>query len=222
MIELNNLRKDYGTNTALDVPKLELNEKGRYALLGANGAGKTTLLRLMQSALTLSYQPGAIGYLPQKPYAFSINVTDSVALGIPHTFQQSRESNRNMAQQQLTALGLGYLFNKRGDRLSGGESQRVALARLFVVPRQIILLDEPANNMDLQSLEILESALAEYVRQTNCLLVLATHQLALARRLTDDMIFLDQGRLLAQGKTEKLIASPDNSQLERFLRYGPD
>lgn len=219
MIELGPLRQIYQERCVLDIPGLQLTENGRYALLGVNGSGKSTLLRLALAALTPAYPTGAVACLPQKPYAFAMSVARNIELGIPDHLGLNRSEIQSLVSRQLERLDLTDLAAKRGDRLSGGESQRMALARLLVVPRQVIFLDEPGNHMDLQGLTRLEAILQTYLAETNCLLILATHQISMARRLTGDILFLDQGRLLLHGPAAIVLAEPHHPQLARYLQF---
>ncbi len=222
MIELGPLKQSYQERIVLNIPSLQLQEDGRYALLGVNGAGKSTLLRLMLATLAPGRPAGDIACLPQRPYAFAVSVAQNIAMGIPEHLHLSKSEVQARVDRQIEQFGLTALAGKRGDRLSGGESQRMALARLLVVPRRIILLDEPANHMDLQGLASLETVLIEYLDTTNCLLVLATHQISLARLMTREILFLDQGQLLFRGASSFLSTQTGQPQLDLFLRYHPD
>jgi ABC-type cobalamin/Fe3+-siderophores transport system ATPase subunit len=204
----------------LDVPALALDPSHRYALLGANGAGKSTLLRLL--AERLGRPDGQWGYLPQAPYAFSLSVRQNVALGFPSGQDLSDPDKQQALAHGLNLLGLEALADSRGDRLSGGEAQRMALARLLIAPRQILLLDEPGSSLDLHGLSCINQALVQYVHRHQCLLILATHQLNLARVVCDRLLFLDDGRLLADGDLAEQLARPSHPQLQRYLRFEQD
>lgn len=95
----------------------------------------------------------------------------------------------------------------------------MALARLLVIPRRILLLDEPTNSMDIGSLQTASRAIRQYLDSNGCLMVLVSHQLALIRQLTDELLFLDQGRLVESGPTASLLDFPENEPLKRFLQF---
>ena len=202
-VTLTDLRQIWRDRIVLDVPELTLLPGRRYALLGANGSGKSTLMKMLSERMTA--ENGQIGYLPQKPYNFALNVIHNIGLGIPQGLALSADEKNSSIQKQLESLNLTELSTCRGNRLSGGEAQKMALARLLVIPRKILLLDEPTSSLDLNSLAQAEAALTDYLTQNNSLLVLATHQLSVARRLCDEMIFLDQGQILAQGSISELM-----------------
>jgi len=216
-VTLTGLKQVWRGRIVLDIPQLTLLPGCRYALLGANGSGKSTLMRLL--AERLSADNGQIGYLPQKPYAFDLSVSNNIRLGIPAGLGLPESQKQSLLQDQLESLHLAELSAARGSRLSGGEAQRMALARLLVIPRKILFLDEPTSSLDLNGLAQAETALTSYLSQNNSLMVLATHQLSVARRLCDEMIFLDQGHILADGSISGLINPPRDSRLSLFLRY---
>jgi ABC-type multidrug transport system ATPase subunit len=222
MFELFGLKQDYGVRCVLDIPSLTLQKDGHYALIGANGAGKTTLLRLLMSQLRVGMESSELGYLPQKPYAFTLSVSQNIELGIPSALELNRVQKQTLVERQLADFGLEAQAHQRADRLSGGESQKMALARLLVVPRQILLLDEPTSSMDMNSLLLTNHALINYLRHNLCLLVLISHQQSLIRQLTEELLFLDQGVLVTRGPTNRLLDQPDNELLRRFLHLHLD
>lgn len=218
MLELRDLKQDYGSRCVLDIPLLQLRSDGHYAVIGSNGAGKTTLLRALMARFKSTSDPSRLGYLPQKPYAFAMQVRQNIELGIPRSSGLTREEKNAQVDRQLELLDLAALAHQRADRLSGGETQKMALARMLVIPRQILLLDEPTNSMDMRSLQLATEAIKNYLKQTPCLLVLVSHQLSLIRELTNELLYLDQGRILDKGPTRSLLNHPENEKLARFLQ----
>lgn len=216
-ITISALKQVWRDRVVLDIQQLTLRPGRRYALIGANGSGKSTLMRLLSERLKAPN--GQIGYLPQKPYHFALNVSHNIGLGIPQGIGLSPEEKEMYIRGQLDRLNLAELASARGDRLSGGEAQRMALARLLVIPRKVLLLDEPTSSLDLNSLAQAESAISDYLSKNNSTMILATHQLSVARRLCDEMIFLDQGHVLADGPISGLLDPSRNSRLSLFLRY---
>ena len=218
MLELRDLKQDYGSRCVLDIPMLQFRNDGHYAVIGSNGAGKTTLLRALLTRFKSTSDPAHLGYLPQKPYAFAMQVRQNIELGIPRSSSLTREQKKERVDRQLELFDLTALAHQRADRMSGGETQKMALARLLVIPRQILLLDEPTNSMDMRSLQIATAAIKDYLKQTPCLLVLVSHQLSLIQELTDDLLYLDQGQLIDKGPTRSLLKHPENDKLNQFLQ----
>lgn len=218
MIELYNLQKRYGRRTVLDISALSFEPGVRYALIGQNGCGKTTLLRLL--AGTLAPDGGQIagvdlktvGYLPQQPYAFDLSVLHNVTLAL----KNDREAQAK-AMAMLGRLGLESLANARAARLSGGECQRMALARLLVKPWRLLLLDEPTSAADLRAGELIEAVLRDYARETGCTLVFASHAPGLAKRLSQRVVALDNGRVAETGLTEAVFTAPSSPVTQAFL-----
>lgn len=202
MFEFTDLHCEYHGRIVLDLPSLSLHPTGHYGLFGENGAGKTTLLNLLTGKLQSQLPRSQVGFLPQKPYAFSLKVRDSLALGIPENLNLGPSEIETLVNRQLDLFDLTSFAGKRADRLSGGESQRLALARLLIVPRQVLLLDEPGNHLDRDSLVKMESILSNYLAQNPCLLVLTSHQQNLAEKLVDTIMVLEQGRIVFNGSSQ--------------------
>lgn len=222
MTEATSLKKCYDGRTVLDVPRLTLQAGGRYALLGENGSGKSTLLRILAGQLPpeggkvdyRDFGPGDIGYLPQAPYAFDLTVLQNVQLPLgPGKAAEKR------ALEALDRLGLGALRNARGSRLSGGEAQRMALARLLTRRWRLLLLDEPAAGADIRANDRMEAALSSYWEETRCTLLFSTHAPGQALRLSRQTILLQGGRVAELGDTEQVLRQPASEAAKQFLRH---
>ncbi|MEN6636681.1 MAG: ABC transporter ATP-binding protein [Clostridiaceae bacterium] len=221
MIELINLQKRYGARVALNLPTLTIQEGERVALIGPNGSGKSTLLRLLagviradQGAISLGGLSRAqIGYLPQHPYAFDLSVQKNVELALSGEAEKTK-----LAQAALERVGLLHLAKARANRLSGGETQRMALARVLAKPRKLLLLDEPTASADIQAIDLIERAILEYVEQTNCTLILSTHMPSQAMRLSTRVLALDGGSIGELGETEQVLQSPQAESTQAFLK----
>ena len=128
------LKIEYGNRVVLNVPELEFEEGKIYALIGANGSGKTTFGKNCGFA-----------YQPQKPYAFRMSVLKNVMLASDDKSQE----NIAKARELLKALKLEAFEDARADKLSGGETAKMALARSIMANQEAIVLDEPTNSMDM-------------------------------------------------------------------------
>lgn len=169
--------KTYGQKKVLDFPGMELQPGNIYAILGANGSGKSTFSKILADVLPADrkiHLESSIGYLPQKPYAFRMSVRKNILLG-------GRDIQK--AESLAKALSLTELEHKRADRLSGGETARMAMARLMMGTYDVVILDEPTAAMDMETTAAAETLIQSYVRQTNCILILVTHSLQQARRI---------------------------------------
>ena len=221
MMELINVQKRYGARIALDIPAFTINAGERLAVIGPNGSGKTTLIRLLAGVLAPdggtidrgALRRGEIGYLPQKPYAFDMSVLKNVELAL----EGERDKTR-LSQEALERVGLLHLCKARANRLSGGETQRMALARVLAKPRKLLLLDEPTASADIAAIELIERAIFDYANQTGCALVFSSHAPSQAMRLSTRVLALDGGRIGELGETAQVLQDPQAESTRAFLK----
>lgn len=220
MIALRDVVQQFGGRVVLEIPGLQFLPGRRYGLIGENGSGKTTLIRMLAgtsrptSGIIEGLQGKKVGYLPQSPYAFSFSVLENVAMAL-----DGRKDAKELAQKALVAVGMESLVEARGERLSGGEAQRMALARVLVRSYDVLLLDEPTSSTDVRSMDLIETTLKEYVEKTQCTLIFSTHSPAQALRLADEVLYLEKGRLVEQGPAQELFHSPEDERTKAFLRH---
>lgn len=215
-MKIQSFTKSYGGRRVLDLPGLELERGKIYGVIGANGSGKSTFAKVL-AGITSADLPGpktekglSLGYMPQKNYAFRMSVKKNIMLG-------SRDRAR--AESLMDALGIEQLADKGAKSLSGGETARMALARLMMKDFDLLILDEPTAAMDMESSLKAEGLMADYCRRTGCTLVLITHSLPQAERVADMLLFFHEGQLLEQGEKQRLLAAPACLELRRFLYF---
>ncbi|MEG1983867.1 MAG: ABC transporter ATP-binding protein [Oscillospiraceae bacterium] len=220
MIELTDLKKSYGGRRVLDIEKIRF-EGEICAVLGANGSGKSTLLKLIAHVINpdsgqckIEIGSEKIGYMPQIPYGFSFSVQKNVELAM-----SGSKNKYETALEILKKLDLYDRRNERGNTLSGGETQRLALARLLVQKNSVLLLDEPTSSCDISGIDIIEKAIREYSLQNCPTIILCTHSPAQALRLADRAVFLQNGKIIEQGETKNLIENPETDAAREFLRH---
>lgn len=212
---LEKLRFAFGDKLVLDIPELTIAEGKMTALTGPNGSGKTTLLMLLgillkPSAGTMIYRGAALptgegreanrvrremGFVLQSPYLFRTSVERNVAYGLA-VRGISRQERVRRAREALRWVGLEGVADRPHHALSGGEAQRVALARTLVAGPRTLLLDEPLANVDAVSRTIIERVLVEANRHQGVSVLFTTHDLDQAYRMADDVISLNAGRLV--------------------------
>lgn len=214
MIEFRELKKYYGSCRAMDIPYIAFPEGSRTAVLGANGSGKSTLLRLLAGELCSFLGDGShrTGYLPQQFYGFRCSVRKNVELAI---WEEEPDTRRKRADTVMEQVGIGHLAQKAGNRLSGGETQRMALARLLAQDNQILLLDEPTSACDIAGSNQIEQVLGVWQGT----IIFSTHSPAQAVRLADRAVFLYEGQIAEDGKAEQILFSPETRELRDFLKY---
>ena len=228
-IAIDGLRKCYGERTVLDVESLSFESGFSYALVGPNGSGKSTLIRLLSGveAATDGHidvlgdetrESLAVGYMPQKSYVFGFTVFRNVALALESS-RLARDEVEERVHGALTAVGMDEMADVRGTGLSGGEAQRVALARMLVQDLDVLLLDEPTASMDIAGTMLVEEALAVYRERTGCLLLTATHAPSQARRISERAVMLSAGKVVEFGETHEVLSNPTSDAGREFLSY---
>ena len=207
--------KTYEGRQVLDFPGMEVQPGKIYAIIGANGSGKSTFAKIL-SGILLADRRGkrtdgkSIGYMPQKNYAFRMSTKANILLG-------GKDESR--ANALMDAIQIRHLENKRADRLSGGETARMALVRLMMGKYDLAILDEPTAAMDMETTLLSEKLIADYVQQTGCALILVTHSLQQARRLADEVIYFHKGKLLEYGPKAQMLDAPAMAETKQFLEF---
>jgi len=212
ILEIREVVKTYAGTTALAVKRLGFGA-GRIAVVcGPNGAGKSTLLRIL--ALLDHPDRGEIFFrghrltdrgdwfaarkrvtmVDQHPYAFFGTVYDNVAYGLKLRGRPAENVRRRVAEA-LAAMGLAGFERRRARTLSGGEVQRMALARAIVCDPAVLILDEPTAHVDSAAANRVENFILNLRREKNLAIVLATHDHDQACRLSDAVLWMHQGRL---------------------------
>ena len=207
--------KTYEDRKVLDFPGMELQPGKIYAIIGANGSGKSTFAKILSGILPADKKGklisgGTIGYMPQKNYAYRMSTKANILLN-------GREGAR--AEELMDAIQIRHLENKRADRLSGGETARMALARLMMKSYDLVLLDEPTAAMDMETTLLSEKLIADYVKETACSLIMVTHSLQQARRIADEVWYFHKGILLESGPREHVLYTPEKAETRGFLEF---
>ncbi len=207
--------KTYEARKVLDFPGMELETGKIYAVIGANGSGKSTFAKILSGILPADkkgkhFSGGTIGYMPQKNYAFRMSTKANILLN-------GKDEDR--ANALMDAIQLRELENKRADKLSGGETARMALIRLMMKRYDVVILDEPTAAMDMETTLLSEKLIVEYVRETGCALILVTHSLQQARRIADEVLYFHKGKLLETGSKEQILSSPQKVETKQFLEF---
>ena len=205
--------KTYEGRTVLDFPGMEVAPGTVTAVIGANGSGKSTFARILAGSLSPDKRfklPENVGFMPQKNYAFRMSLQKNLLLN----GKDIMLANRLMDQLQLR-----HLSQKRADKLSGGETARMALARLMMKHYDLVLLDEPTAAMDMETTLLSEKLIRQYVAGSNCALILVTHSLQQARRIADSVWYFHKGKLLESGSTEAVLNSPKQPETKQFLDF---
>ncbi|MCW5750903.1 MAG: ATP-binding cassette domain-containing protein [Alphaproteobacteria bacterium] len=212
----------------LDAVDLEIGPEGRTLILGANGAGKSLLLRLCHGLL----QPGAGSIRwsdgptragdPRHAMVFQrpILLRRSARANILHALAMiglPAAERRQRAEETLARFGLGALAERPARVLSGGEQQRLAMARAWSLKPQVLFLDEPTSALDPAGTRAVEEMIAAFA-EGGTKIVMTTHDLAQARRLADEVVFLHQGRLAERTGAAEFFDMPASAPARSFLK----
>ena len=205
---------------------LSIDGPGITVVIGPNGAGKTSLLSLLHGTARLA--GGQIrwacpiedarheqAFVFQRPVMLRRSVIDNIAYpllirGVPKRDAMDR------AHEAAKRVGLGALTRRFAPRLSGGEQQKLALARALIAKPQVLFLDEPCASLDGRAMREIEEIL-QGARAAGTRLILSTHDMGQARRLADDVLFLLHGKLHDGGPADTFFPSPATPQARAFL-----
>ena len=222
MLKIDHLSFQYGKNRILSDVSFDIADGTMAAVLGPNGSGKTTLFRCVgallkpQTGIVLlnneridSLPPEKmarrIAYMSQRSETSGLTVFDTVLLGRkPHIEWQPTAEDFEKVEQMLHRLNLADKALRPIDRLSGGEMQKVSLARILVQEAGLLLLDEPTSALDLKNRVEILSLLREFVHERRLTALLSIHDLNDALRFTDRLLLLKDGKLFADEKPETL------------------
>jgi ABC-type methionine transport system ATPase subunit len=224
-LEIRELSKSYGKAKILSDINLSIDKGTILALIGPTGSGKTTLLRIIDlleepttgqlifDGIDITEKSEKekrrirrkMAMVFQKPAMFRSNVLDSVQYGLKIRGLKIKDKGMNA----LKTVGLSSYELRDANTLSGGEMQRLALARAIVVEPELLLLDEPMANLDPKSVAIIEELILAWTGQGTTI-VMATHNMAQCRKLADGVAVLVQGKIVETGRPEGIFYSPKN------------
>ncbi len=194
-------------------------------ILGPNGAGKSLILRLCHGLLKPT--GGSVqwrgGGNPARRHAMvfqrPVLLRRTAAANISHALKLHGLDRHARAQRTLAALaqaGLSDLARRQARLLSGGEQQRLAFARAWALSPQVLFLDEPTANLDPAATRAIETTIHGF-RAMGTKVVMTTHDLAQARRLADDILFFNRGRLVENGPAKPFFAAPRSKEGQAFI-----
>lgn len=205
---------------------LTIDKQGLTIVMGPNGAGKTTLLRVMHglqrtSAGTVNWAVDEDlarqkqAYVFQAPIMMRRRVADSIAFPLILNGTDKRTAHKE-AEEWANRVGLGHLLRVWAPMISGGEKQKLALARALIYQPEILFLDEPCANLDGRSTREIEAILTQAIT-AGTRIVMATHNIGQARRLANDVVFVCGGKILETTKADEFFNQPKTPEARAFL-----
>jgi osmoprotectant transport system ATP-binding protein len=234
MIEIKEVVKSFGEVKALNRISLRIDKGQLCILVGSSGSGKSTLLRLINRLLDpdsgeiiiegksnrledpvelrrrIGYAIQGVGLFPH------MTVYQNIAL-VPEILKWSRERTEQRVNDLLELIGLTRSFLGRyPSQLSGGEAQRVGVARALAADPQILLMDEPFGALDRVTRNKLQREFLQIQQELKKTILFVTHDIEEAFRLADNVALLEKGRIAQQGKPEDFIRRPANDFIREF------
>ncbi len=193
----------------------------RTLILGPTGAGKSTLLRLIHGLLKPSVgavhwnEPLRQAMVFQRPVMLRTTVLKNIVYGLKLKGVGDGDRERR-AHEALERVGLSHLAARPARVLSGGEQQRVALARAWALEPQVLFLDEPTASLDPASSREVERIVGEFAAAGTRILM-TTHNLGQARRLAEEVVYIDEGRVLEQAPATEFFRQPRHARAAAFI-----
>jgi len=235
LLEIRGLTKRFGDKTALRNVNLALDHGETVALTGPNGAGKTTLLRIV-ALLTRPtegkvlfegarcdgdenhkrYLRRQMAIVFQRPVLLDMTVAENISVALRVRGVKEREI-QDRVDEVTSQLSLSEFRARDARTLSGGEAQRVAMARALVCRPKLLLLDEPTSSADPRNALMIERAVREANSRMGTAILVATHSPYQAKRLADHAAFLLEGEIIERGRTSEILTSPSDRRTAAYV-----
>ena len=237
IVEIRGLKKRFGTNEVLKGIDLSVKRGEVIAIIGKSGSGKSTLLRCInglevfsEGALSVDGNPllhgnaGAMRRLRQHVgmifQGFNLfphlSVGRNVMLAPTLVKKKNTEAAAEQAKKLLARVGLAEKFDAQPDQLSGGQQQRVAIARALAMEPAVLLCDEITSALDPELVgEVLR--VVESLANEGMTLLMVTHEMSFARKVSDRLVFMHAGRIHEIGPPDEIFGNPQTAELKQFL-----
>lgn len=230
MLELQQIKKSFGTKDVLKDIHLTLPKGQIMSLLGPSGCGKTTLLNIIlgleqQSSGKIIWDGVDISQKPMQDRGFNIvfqdfalfphlNAYDNIIYGLRN---QKKGIDENSVQEYIEFLELSPHLKKKVHELSGGQKQRVSIARTLVMQPDILLMDEPLSALDGVIKETIKERIQSISREFNLTTIIVTHDPEEALTLSDQVVILNDGHIAQCGSPVEIVNEPANEFIENFI-----
>jgi tungstate transport system ATP-binding protein len=199
---------------------LELETGPSTIILGANGAGKSVLMRLMHGLLAPSSGKVSWNGSGRQAMVFQrpVMLRRSALANVVYALELAGVTDaQQAAREALKEVGLAQLAHRPARILSGGEQQRLALARAWALHPEVLFLDEPTANLDPHATREIESLIRAF-DAAGTKIVMSTHNLGQARRLGDEVLFIHQGRLVERAPVDRFFKQPASPEAAAFIK----
>ena len=236
MINVSEVNKTFNTTEVLHDINLTFEEQKVYAIIGSSGSGKSTLLRMLNGLETptsgsimingvdiakhqkeLEKLRPSIGMVFQSFNLFEhFTAIQNVMFALKKVKKMTDAQAKEIAIEKLTEVGCEHRLDHYPHMLSGGEKQRIAIARALAMDPNILLFDEPTSALDPEmTVEVLN--VIKQITHKNLTSILVTHEMNFAKEVADTIIYMDQGRVIEMASTEDFFNQPKSERAQKFL-----
>jgi tungstate transport system ATP-binding protein len=223
-LTLSNLSVRRRGKTVLGPIDLVIDQGGPMMVIGPNGSGKTTLLRVMHGIERISEGTATWaqsdqanhGYVFQSPVVLRRSVAENLSYPL-QLINTPKPQIKTAVDHWIDRIGLTKVKDGSATRLSGGERQKLAIARALIRDPDVLFLDEPCSNLDGQSTREIEALLLA-TAAAGTRVIMATHDMGQARRLASGLLFVMGGRIIEAGSAPDIFSAPKTAELKAFLK----
>lgn len=238
-IEIKNLSKQFGDNKVLDDISLSINKGDVVAIIGPSGTGKSTLLRCLNQLekpesgsfeidgeifdLTTKKSKEKLALRRSTEMVFqqfnlfkNRTTLENVMEGLRVVQKKSKQEAEEIAKEKLDIVGMGDRLNHYPKHLSGGQQQRVSIARALAMNPKLLLMDEPTSALDPELVSEVLLTIRSVAEAGNTIL-LVTHEMNFVKKVANRIIFLEKGKVVADGTPKEIFENPTNERLREFL-----
>lgn len=237
MLKVSNIQKSFGEKKVLNGISFEAKKGEAFYLIGPNGSGKTTILRMIDlldepdrgeiffnsvNICKLKAEEKAIwrkkmAMVFQQPILYNTSVYENIAIGLKIRGGK-KDSIKTKAFEALRLVNLFDYKSRHANTLSGGEAQRLCLARALALEPEVLLLDEPTANLDPANTLIIENIVRDYVKNKKSIGIFTTHNMFEAKRLADRVALLINGAIVEENGAEEFFSNPRDVRTASFIR----
>ena len=236
IIEVEHLVKTFGTNEVLKDISFDVEKGDVTSIIGASGSGKSTLLRclnmleeatsgkilyhgknILNGEMNEDKLRTKVGMVFQSFNLFNnMNVLENCMIGQLNVLKRNKAEAKDKAMHYLSSVGMAQYVNAKPRQLSGGQKQRVAIARALAMDPEVLLFDEPTSALDPEMVgEVLD--VMKELASTGMTMLVVTHEMAFARDVSNNVIYMYDGRIEEEGSPEKIFNNPGKERTKDFL-----
>ena len=240
IIEVINLKKQFGSNLILDDINFTINKGEAVSLIGPSGSGKSTILRCIADLETLTggkilieghnLQDKGIdrkikkelllktGMIFQNFNLFPhMTVKDNIVKTLRIVKKTAMKKAEEIAEKVLETVGLADKKDNFPNELSGGQKQRVAIARGLALEPDILLFDEPTSALDPELVKEVLDIIRKLKKERKMTMLIVSHEMKFVREISDEVIVMENGKILEKGSVEKIFENPETQRVKEFL-----